>query len=142
MGSSKPKMWDCLLTSKNYKHYALSRYIGTEQTWSCFFKTLKILDRFKKYVTMINADKYDEKSYRQLIEATLQSLVELSYYYGHEALSRLSFFNMNTEYFSKIKTLLEYKGLLSPNNIPEANISAIPYDTEMIDYIQSLKKSL
>ena len=140
MSNVKPKMWDCILTSKNYKYFALTRYIGSEQTWSCFFKSLKILEKFKKCVTFIDIKEESKKS-NQLIETLLQLINELTFYYGNETLTRLCFFSMKEEYYSNIKTLLEFKGCLFNYKIPEANIIDIPFNVEFADKLISFKKS-
>ena len=137
----KQKIWETPLTAKNYKYYALVRYIGSERTWSCFFKTLKLIDKFKKYMTSLNLNLNDKILY-QLFENIIQLLNDLSYYYPNEALTRLLFYSVKEEYFSNIKTLLEYKGLLYNQDIPEANISKIPFNIELIDKLSVFKKSL
>lgn len=137
----KQKVWEYPLTSKNYKYYALIKYVGSEQTWSCFFKSLKTFDKFKKCLTLIDLDTNNEKLLNQLLETVLQLINELSYYYGNEAITRLSFYNMKTDCYSTTKTLLEFKGLLYNQNIPEANIVNIPFDTELADKLTSCVKA-
>ncbi len=137
----KQKVWETELNSKNYKYYALAKYIGSEQTWSCFFKSLKIFDKFKKYVTLINTS-LKEKQLCQLLEVTIQTLNELSFYYSSETITRISFYNMNKNHYSTLKTLLEYKGLLYNHNIPEADIVDIPFDTELADRLVTFQKVL
>lgn len=136
---NKPKFWDIALTPKNYMYYALCRYIGSEKTWGCFFKTLKVFERYKKCVSSLNLN--DKNKCQPHIEVIIQLLNDLSFYYGNEAITRLSFFKLNKLYHSNMKTLLEYKGLLYNQNIPEANIVEIPYNTELADYLIGLKKT-
>lgn len=138
MITQKPKMWSKPLNSKNYVYYALARYIGNEKTWNCFFKSVKNIEKYKKCITMLNNN--NKKSIIQILEIILQILNEISFYYENEAITRLSFFNANNEDFSNIKTLLEYKGLLFNQNIPEAEIKEIPFNTRLADQLFLLKK--
>ena len=137
----KPKLWDTPLNMKNYKYYALSRYIGTEKTWGCFFKTIKMLEKCKKSIYLIDTNEKEFSQMSQLLEVILQLLNELSYYYENKTITRLVYFNMRSETFSNIKTLLEYKGMLYNHNIPEAEIEKIPFNTILADELFSIKKS-
>lgn len=127
-------IWSYPLNQKNYKYFALSNYTGTEQTWTKFFKILKMFETIKKSIisySITNNIKY--------IKNTMQYLNELQYCFNNIAITRLSFYNLDAEYFPKMKTLLEYKGLLYLHNIPEVSILKIPYDTMFADELASCK---
>lgn len=125
-------LWTQKLTHETYVIYGARFYNNIYGRWDDYFSDLKMFGRISK-VLVSRKNTNNQIS----IHNILNNYISLGNVFTGNSLARLAFFLTNPVCHDSLKTVLYFIHRLPPS-LPEVELSSIPYDTELLQILESL----